>query len=110
MTFGREANHADEFHPDGRLPRGRRRAFIGAVSDEGFSFWERLGRVPAHSLHAQLLYISAFIAVATVINVFRDGVRSASDEPLLDGVPPVPCGETMGGQFFPLLFDPASIA
>ncbi|HEX4149086.1 MAG TPA: phytanoyl-CoA dioxygenase family protein, partial [Pirellulales bacterium] len=30
---------------------------------------------------------------ATVINVFRDGVRSASPEPLLEGVPPVPAGE-----------------
>ncbi|MBI1723193.1 MAG: hypothetical protein HYR48_04720 [Gemmatimonadetes bacterium] len=40
------------------------------MNDEGLSFWERLGRVPAHSLRAQLLYISAFIAVATVINVF----------------------------------------
>jgi ectoine hydroxylase-related dioxygenase (phytanoyl-CoA dioxygenase family) len=44
---------------------------------------------------------------ATVINAFRDGVRSASDTPLLDGVPPIPAGEPMGGQFFPLLFDPA---
>ena len=42
----------------------------------------------------------------TVINVIRDGVRSASDEPLLDGVPPVPAGTPLGGQFFPLLFDP----
>jgi hypothetical protein len=42
-----------------------------------------------------------------VINVIRDGVRSASDEPLLDGVPPVPAGTPLGGQFFPLLFDPA---
>jgi ectoine hydroxylase-related dioxygenase (phytanoyl-CoA dioxygenase family) len=40
---------------------------------------------------------------ATVINVFRDGVRSASDEPLLTGVPPVPDGQLMTGQFFPLL-------
>ena len=40
---------------------------------------------------------------ATVINVFRDGVRSASDEPLLESVPPVPNGEMMQGQFFPLL-------
>jgi len=38
-----------------------------------------------------------------VINVFRDGVRSASDEPLLEGVPPIPAGQIMGGQFFPLL-------
>lgn len=43
---------------------------------------------------------------ATVINVFRDGVKSASNEPLLAGVPPVPAGQTMAGDFFPLLFDP----
>lgn len=42
---------------------------------------------------------------ATVINVFRDGVNSASNEPLLEGVPVVPAGEKMGGQFFPLLLD-----
>lgn len=44
---------------------------------------------------------------ATVINVFRDGVRSASSEPPLEGVPPIPKGEKMCGQFFPQLFDPA---
>lgn len=43
---------------------------------------------------------------ATVINVFRDGVTSASNAPMLEGVPPIPAGEPMGGQFFPLLFDP----
>jgi len=42
-----------------------------------------------------------------VINVFRDGVVSASDDPLLAGVPPIRSGERMDGQFFPLLFDPA---
>ena len=41
-----------------------------------------------------------------VINVFRDGVRSASDEPPLAGVPAIPSGEKMNGQFFPLLFSP----
>jgi hypothetical protein len=41
---------------------------------------------------------------ATVINAFRDGVKSDSDEVLLDGVPPIPQGQPMGGQFFPLLF------
>jgi ectoine hydroxylase-related dioxygenase (phytanoyl-CoA dioxygenase family) len=46
---------------------------------------------------------------ATVINVFRDGVRSASNTPLLDGVSVIPSGEKMGGQFFPLLFDPDAI-
>ena len=40
---------------------------------------------------------------ATVINAFRDGITSDSDEPLLAGVPPVPKGQTMSGQFFPLL-------
>jgi hypothetical protein len=44
---------------------------------------------------------------ATVINVFRDGVRSASNESLLEGVPPVPAGQPMEGRFFPLLFDPS---
>jgi ectoine hydroxylase-related dioxygenase (phytanoyl-CoA dioxygenase family) len=41
---------------------------------------------------------------ATVINVFRDGVRSNSVAPLLEGVPPIPKGKPMGGRFFPLLF------
>jgi ectoine hydroxylase-related dioxygenase (phytanoyl-CoA dioxygenase family) len=40
---------------------------------------------------------------ATVINVFRDGVCSASDGELLQGVPPIPAGRKMEGQFFPLL-------
>ena len=38
-----------------------------------------------------------------VINVVRDGVRSATNEPLLQGVPPLGSGTTLGGQFFPLL-------
>ena len=46
---------------------------------------------------------------AVVINVARDGVRSCSDQPLLEGVPPIPAGEKLGGQFFPLLFDPRSV-
>jgi ectoine hydroxylase-related dioxygenase (phytanoyl-CoA dioxygenase family) len=39
-----------------------------------------------------------------VINVIRDGVVSDSDEPLLKGVPPVPKGHKVEGQFFPLLY------
>ena len=42
---------------------------------------------------------------AVVINAFRDGVISASDAPLLEGVPAIPAGQTIEGQFFPLLFD-----
>lgn len=43
---------------------------------------------------------------AVVLNVFRDGVVSASDGPPLEGVPPIPRGEQMSGRFFPLLFEP----
>lgn len=43
---------------------------------------------------------------AVVINVFADGVVSDSNEPLLEGVPAIPKGEKMQGQFFPLLFKP----
>jgi hypothetical protein len=42
-----------------------------------------------------------------VINVFRDGVVSNTDQPLLKGVPVVAKDAKMEGQFFPLLFDPA---
>lgn len=44
---------------------------------------------------------------AVVLNVVRDGVRSDSDEPLLEGVPPIPKGQPLDGKFFPLLYDPA---
>lgn len=43
---------------------------------------------------------------AAVLNVFRDGVVSNSDQPPLAGVPAIPIGDKMQGQFFPLLFDP----
>jgi ectoine hydroxylase-related dioxygenase (phytanoyl-CoA dioxygenase family) len=46
---------------------------------------------------------------AAVINVFLDGVCSDSNEQLLAGVPAIPKGEQMQGQFFPLLFDPRSV-
>ena len=46
---------------------------------------------------------------AVVLNVFRDGVISASNNPPLEGVPAIPAGEKMAGQFFPLLFDPLKI-
>ena len=43
---------------------------------------------------------------AVVINAFRDGVVSASNAPLLEGVPAIPAGSKIEGQFFPLLSDP----
>lgn len=42
---------------------------------------------------------------AVVLNVVRDGVHSETDEPLLNGVPVIPTGQPLQGQFFPLLFD-----
>jgi ectoine hydroxylase-related dioxygenase (phytanoyl-CoA dioxygenase family) len=45
---------------------------------------------------------------AVVLNVVRDGVKSDTDDALLAGVPPVPKGEPLGGQFFPLLYTPKS--
>jgi len=46
---------------------------------------------------------------ATIINVFRDGVASDSNIPPLEGVPAIPAGDKMQGQFFPLLFDPHAV-
>jgi ectoine hydroxylase-related dioxygenase (phytanoyl-CoA dioxygenase family) len=43
---------------------------------------------------------------AFVINVFEDGVVSDTDDVLLEGVPIIPKGEKMQGQFFPLLYGP----
>ncbi|MBX7072530.1 MAG: phytanoyl-CoA dioxygenase family protein [Pirellulales bacterium] len=45
---------------------------------------------------------------AAVINVVRDGVCSDSAEQLLAGVPPIASGQPLNGQFFPLLYSPAS--
>lgn len=42
---------------------------------------------------------------AFVLNVFADGTRSDSNEELLSGVPAIPKGKPMNGQFFPLLLD-----
>jgi ectoine hydroxylase-related dioxygenase (phytanoyl-CoA dioxygenase family) len=44
---------------------------------------------------------------ATVVNVMKDGVRSASNDPLLQGIPAIPAGEKVEGRFFPLLYAPA---
>lgn len=46
---------------------------------------------------------------ATVINVFRDGIVSNTNTPLLKGVPVVGKGQKVEGRFFPLLFDPEKI-
>lgn len=40
---------------------------------------------------------------AVVINMFRDGVISDTDKPLLEGVPIIPRGAKITGRFFPLI-------
>ncbi|MDG1889867.1 MAG: phytanoyl-CoA dioxygenase family protein [Verrucomicrobiota bacterium] len=45
---------------------------------------------------------------ALVLNAFRDGTLSNSNEAMLQGIPPVPRGSKMEGPFFPLLFDPTN--
>jgi len=44
---------------------------------------------------------------ATVINVMKDGVRSASNDPLLKGIPVIRAGQKVEGQFFPILYEPS---
>jgi ectoine hydroxylase-related dioxygenase (phytanoyl-CoA dioxygenase family) len=59
----------------------------------------------ARTMHGSRANDTALPRRATVINVFRDGVMSDTNEPLLTGIPVIPRGKKMGGQFFPLLFD-----
>lgn len=44
---------------------------------------------------------------AFVLNVFSEGTLSDTDKELMPGATPIPKGQKMGGQFHPLLFDPA---
>lgn len=48
---------------------------------------------------------SEFSRRAFVLNVFAEGTISNTDEPLLSGVPAIPKGKKMEGQYFPLLLD-----
>jgi ectoine hydroxylase-related dioxygenase (phytanoyl-CoA dioxygenase family) len=57
------------------------------------------------TLHGSGANTSASPRRAFVINVIEDGVISDSDEPLLEGVPPIPKGQKIEGQFFPLLIE-----
>ncbi len=57
-------------------------------------------------VHGSYANQSANSRRAFVINVFADGTRSDSDEPLLQGVPVVPKGQPLQGKFFPLLYTP----
>ncbi len=61
------------------------------------------------TLHGSDANTSSKSRRAFVINAIADGVVSDSNEILLDGVPPIPKGEKIQGQFFPLLFNETSL-
>jgi ectoine hydroxylase-related dioxygenase (phytanoyl-CoA dioxygenase family) len=46
---------------------------------------------------------------AFVLNVFADGTFANSDKELMPGTPRIPKGEKIDGQFFPIIFDPATV-
>lgn len=98
------------------LPRGELADDMDAVlsrltDEQRAAFTPVAAEMPAghcsfhHSmtLHGSFSNRSARPRRGAVINFIRDGVRSASDEPLLEGIPVVPRGEKLTGQFFPLL-------
>ena len=95
---------------------GNMEAIRGVLNDQQ---WEQLNQPVAAELkagecvfHHPLMVHGSFEnrtanpRRAVVINVVMDGVKSASDTPLLEGIPPVPPGKPLGGQFFPILYDP----
>jgi ectoine hydroxylase-related dioxygenase (phytanoyl-CoA dioxygenase family) len=55
------------------------------------------------TLHGSYENRSARPRRAAVINFFRDGVLSDTNEPLLDSVPVIPKGRKIDGRFFPSL-------
>jgi len=98
------------------LPRGELADDMDAVlsrlsDDQRAAFRAFAAEMPAghcsfhHSMtvHGSFPNLSDRPRRGAVINFIRDGVRSASNEPLLDGVPVVPAGQNLRGQFFPLL-------
>ena len=106
-------------HKWGLLPKpviaGELHGIKEFLNDEQKQSFDRPEMVPVkageaifhHSLalHGSGANKSAQPRRAFVINAFADGVSSDSNEPLLQGVPVVPKGNKMEGQFFPLLFE-----
>ena len=83
------------------LDAEQRRQFAAAVTVE-----LKKGEASFHHprlVHGSFANHSNRARRATVVNVMRDGVRSATNEPLLHGVPVIQAGEKIKGQFFPLL-------
>ena len=55
-------------------------------------------------IHGSYVNQSNHTRRAFVLNVFKDGVQSDTNESLLQGVPIISKGQKMEGQFFPLLY------
>jgi len=55
------------------------------------------------TVHGSFQNRSARPRRGVALNFCLDGTRSASDEPLLEGVPSIPRGQPLSGRFFPLL-------
>ena len=55
-------------------------------------------------VHGSFENLSERLRRAFVLDVFADGTRSDSDEPLFEGVPVIPKGNKLDSKFFPLLF------
>jgi ectoine hydroxylase-related dioxygenase (phytanoyl-CoA dioxygenase family) len=96
---------------------GDMQAIRGVLTDEQ---WERFSNpVPVQlkagqcvfhhplTVHGSFENRTANPRRAVVVNMVKDGVCSQSDQPLLDGVPVIPPGQPLQGQFFPLLYTPA---
>lgn len=47
---------------------------------------------------------------AAVVNLFKDGVKSAQDAAILEGTDAIPAGQAMSGKFHPILFDPETVS
>jgi ectoine hydroxylase-related dioxygenase (phytanoyl-CoA dioxygenase family) len=95
---------------------GNMEAIRGVLNDEQWEQFSnpvavelKIGEATFHHplmVHGSFANRTARPRRATVINAVRDGVSSDSDQPLLAGVPSIPTGQPLGGQYFPLLWDP----
>lgn len=93
-------------------------AIRGVLSDEQWAQFQKpvavemeAGQASFHhplTVHGSHANTTSNLRRAVVLNVFKDGTHSDSNDELLHSVPPIPKGNKMEGQFFPLLFDPSS--
>jgi len=85
------------------------------LTEEEKSLWKpvpallKKGEVSFHHplmVHGSFPNRSAGPRRAAVVNYFGQGTSSATNERLLDGVPIIPIGKPIAGQFFPVVYRP----